>query len=296
MKKITTIFIFLLSFNIVEAKTEIDKAFIKRKSTIKNKSFLAYSPDIYEGQEIRNNQVLNKFGCKGNNISPKIIWKNAPVNTKSFAITMYTKDVNVESGWWHWILYNIPKNINKLQEGVNIDNSLLPKGTIYGINDYGEKNYGGICSPINIKYNYTITIYALDIDKIDLPKNSTPAMAVLYFNNHTIAKTQITSFYIGKDENTLFKNKFKSFKYLNQNRKKHFSNIIDKNKKNIKYSFNGNIKTKIKNFSKINYTLNNKKNKIYEKNFILNKEVKIKTYNIEKNKTGKIKEYILKSY
>ena len=207
MKKILFIVFFLLLYSNLQAKTEIDKAFIKRTGNTKNQKFLAYSPDIYETREIRNNQVYDKYGCQGNNLSPKIVWKNVPDNTKSFAITMYTDDTNNNSGWWHWIIYNIPANINLIESGANNNKKLLPKGTIQGLNDYGERDYGGVCPPFNEKYNYVITIYALDIEELDLSKNATPAMIVLNLNNHKIATTTIKSSYTGKDESTLFINK-----------------------------------------------------------------------------------------
>ena len=296
MKKIiNTIFVFFIIFNIAEAKMEVDKAFIRRTGTVQNKKFLAYSPDIYDGKEIRNKQVLNKFGCNGKNISPKIIWKNAPVNTKSFAITMYTKDVNSGSGWWHWILYNIPNTINVIQSNASQNKSLLPKGAIQGINDYGEKNYGGVCVPNNNKYNYIITIYALDVDKIDLPKNSTPAMVALNLNNHKIATTQIKSFYVGKGESTLFKsNKSTTSYFIKNNNSSKKVNIIYKqdNSKKTKKVF----KFKNKNNSvltKQNYNFSSNKN---GNKFVLKKETKTQNNFVLKNKTGKIKEYNLKSY
>lgn len=296
MKKIiNTIFAFFIIFNIAEAKMEVDKAFIRRTGTVQNKKFLAYSPDIYDEKEIRNKQVLNKFGCNGKNISPKIIWKNAPVNTKSFAITMYTKDVNSGSGWWHWIVYNIPNTVNAIQSNASQNKSLLPKGAIQGINDYGEKKYGGVCVPNNNKYNYIITIYALDVDKINLPKNSTPAMVALNLNNHKIATTQIKSFYVGKSESTLFKpNKSTTSYFIKNNNSSKKVNIIykqDNSKKTEKV-----FKFKKENNSaltKRNYNFSSNKN---VNNFVLKKEIKTQNNFVLKNKTGKIKEYNLKSY
>ena len=296
MKKIiNTIFAFFIIFNIAEAKMEVDKAFIRRTGTVQNKKFLAYSPDIYDGKEIRNKQVLNKFGCNGKNISPKIIWKNAPANTKSFAITMYTKDVNSGSGWWHWIVYNIPNTVNAIQSNASQNKSLLPKGAIQGINDYGEKNYGGVCVPNNNKYNYIITIYALDVDKINLPKNSTPAMVALNLNNHKIATTQIKSFYVGKGESTLFKPNKSTTSYFIKN------NNSSSKKVNIIYKQNNTKKIeKVFKFKKENNSTSTKQNYNFSNkngnNFVLKKETKTQNKFVLKNKTGKIKEYNLKSY
>ncbi|WP_323052736.1 YbhB/YbcL family Raf kinase inhibitor-like protein [Malaciobacter mytili] len=61
-------------------------------------------------------QVFNGFGCTGENISPKLSWENPPKKTKSFAITMYDPDAPTGSGWWHWIVFDIPKDKKELKE------------------------------------------------------------------------------------------------------------------------------------------------------------------------------------
>lgn len=185
----------------LNAKTEIDKAFKKRSSNeLIDKTFSLYSPDVYRDQQIRETQVFNGFDCDGQNISPRLIWKNAPSDTKSFAITMFDKDAKTGSGWWHWIVYNIPANIDEIREGAGDNKKLLPKGVKHGINDYGMNNYGGVCPPKGEKHNYVITVYALDIEKLDLPKKSTPAMVNLYLNEYKIQTASIKAFYNRYDE------------------------------------------------------------------------------------------------
>ncbi|MEG1572543.1 MAG: YbhB/YbcL family Raf kinase inhibitor-like protein, partial [Bacteroidales bacterium] len=53
-------------------------------------------------------EVFDGFGCTGKNISPQLSWTNAPLGTKSFAITMYDPDAPSGSGWWHWLMFDIP--------------------------------------------------------------------------------------------------------------------------------------------------------------------------------------------
>lgn len=196
MKKIFFLVLYLLLISPLNAKTEIDKAFKKRNSDkLNNKTFSLYSPDIYKDQQIREEQVFNGFDCNGQNISPKLIWQNAPSNTKSFAITMFDKDAKTGSGWWHWIVYDIPENLNKINEGVSGNKKLLPKGIKEGINDYGMYQYGGVCPPKGEKHSYVITIYALNVEKLDLLKNSTPAMVNLYLNKYKIKTATINAFY-----------------------------------------------------------------------------------------------------
>lgn len=195
MKKIVFYFLFtFLAVPLCDAKTEIDKAFTRRtKSGIKD--FMLYSPDIYEGRQILEDQVYNGSSCNGKNISPKLIWRNPPAGTKSFAITMYDKDANTGSGWWHWLVYNIPADVSTIDVGASSNRKLMPKGVMQGINDYGFKGYGGPCPPAGSKHNYTITIYALDIEKLDVSRNATPAMVSLHMIQHKLASATIKAFY-----------------------------------------------------------------------------------------------------
>jgi phosphatidylethanolamine-binding protein (PEBP) family uncharacterized protein len=66
------------------------------------------SADLKEGATIANEQVFNGFGCTGGNVSPALNWSGAPSGAKSFAVTMYDPDAPTGSGWWHWVVFNIP--------------------------------------------------------------------------------------------------------------------------------------------------------------------------------------------
>lgn len=199
MKKIFLLSVILSMFFLtpLSAKTEVDKAFKKRTKSTGN-AFTLYSPDIYNGKEIQKEQVFNGFGCKGKNISPKLVWKNAPKSTKSFAITMFDKDAETASGWWHWVVYDISANIALIEDGASEDKKLFPKGAIQATNDYGEKGFGGVCQTNEKKHNYIITLYALDVEKLDLPKNATPAMINYFLNLHKISTAKIQAFYTQK--------------------------------------------------------------------------------------------------
>jgi phosphatidylethanolamine-binding protein (PEBP) family uncharacterized protein len=66
------------------------------------------SSDIKEGGTIVNEQVFKGFGCSGGNVSPALSWSGAPSGTKSFAVTIYDRDAPTGSGWWHWVVFNLP--------------------------------------------------------------------------------------------------------------------------------------------------------------------------------------------
>ncbi len=158
-------------------------------------TFTLLSSDL--GGEATNKEEFNGFGCTGENLSPQLSWKNAPEGTKSFAVTMYDPDAPTGSGWWHWVVFDIPSNINELVSGAgNIKLNLAPQGAIQSITDYGANGYGGPCPPEGHGlHQYIITVYALKTDKLGLNENTNPAVVGYYLWNNTIAKASIVTYY-----------------------------------------------------------------------------------------------------
>ena len=79
--------------------------------------FKLASPTIKPGSTLSEAQVFNGFGCTGKNVSPALKWSGAPAGTKSYALTVYDPDAPTGSGWWHWVVYNIPASASELAEG-----------------------------------------------------------------------------------------------------------------------------------------------------------------------------------
>lgn len=163
-------------------------------------NFTLKSNDI-EGQA-QMKQVFNSFGCKGENISPQLSWSDAPAGTKSFAINLYDPDAPTGSGWWQWVIFDIPATSNQLVENAgNIELNLAPQGTIQSLNDYGGYGYGGPCPPVNGGiHEYIFTIYALKVPTLGLNKDSNPAMVGFYIDANTIQKASLVMYYERKDE------------------------------------------------------------------------------------------------
>ncbi|MEP6930008.1 MAG: YbhB/YbcL family Raf kinase inhibitor-like protein [Flavobacterium sp.] len=159
------------------------------------KTFTLSSKDL--GGEATKTQEFNGFGCSGENQSPQLLWKNAPEGTKSFAITMYDPDAPTGSGFWHWIAFNIPANVNEIVTNAgNAKLNLFPKGAIQSITDYGIKGFGGPCPPEGHGFHeYIITVYALKTDKLELTENTNPAIVGFNLWNNTIAKASIVAYY-----------------------------------------------------------------------------------------------------
>lgn len=142
-------------------------------------------------------EEFNGFGCTGDNQSPPLSWENAPEGTKSFAITMYDPDAPTGSGWWHWVVFDIPADVTKLVANAgNPAAGLAPKGAIQSLTNYGVAGYGGPCPPEGHGiHQYVITVYALKVDKLGLEASTNPAIVGYYLWNNTLAKASIVAYY-----------------------------------------------------------------------------------------------------
>jgi Raf kinase inhibitor-like YbhB/YbcL family protein len=155
------------------------------------------SPDVKDGGTMSNKQVYKGFGCSGENISPALAWKGAPVGTKSFALTVYDPDAPTGSGWWHWIVYNLPATTTSLPAGAGDSaKKTLPAGATEGRTDFGAPGYGGPCPPPGDKpHRYVFTLFALKTAKIEVPTDATAAMIGFNLNANKLATATFTARY-----------------------------------------------------------------------------------------------------
>ena len=163
--------------------------------------FRVTSPDLEGKGRIALTHVYNGMGCTGQNISPALQWSNPPAGTKSFAVTAYDPDAPTGSGWWHWVMYNIPASTTALAAGAGnarglLSSSSAPSGSTEGNTDFGTKGYGGPCPPVGDKpHHYHFTVFALKVDKLAVPGNATAAMVGFNLNANKLATARITGLY-----------------------------------------------------------------------------------------------------
>lgn len=155
------------------------------------------SPSIPANSVIPKTQVYRGFGCKGGNRSPALRWHGAPAGTRSFALTVYDPDAPTGSGWWHWMVVNLPPSTHALVAGAgNPARPALPAGAREIRNDYGMRAYGGPCPPIgDHPHRYIFTVYALKVPKLDLPANASPALAGYMIHANAIGSASFTARY-----------------------------------------------------------------------------------------------------
>jgi len=160
-------------------------------------SFVLSSPQVAEGGTLSQDQVLNGFGCSGKNISPELNWSGEPAQTKSFALTVYDPDAPTGSGWWHWVVFNVPASAHSLAlNSGSSSNDLLPQGTVQSRTDFGAAGYGGACPPEkDSAHHYEFTVWALDVDTLPLDANASAAMVGFFLRQHELGHTVLTATY-----------------------------------------------------------------------------------------------------
>ncbi len=160
-------------------------------------NFKLTSPTLKSGATLAADQLFDGFGCTGKNQSPALKWTPGPKGTKSYAITVYDPDAPTGSGWWHWVVYNIPGNVTELAYGAgDATGKLLPSEALQGRTDYGTHAFGGACPPKGDKpHRYIFTVYALKIEKIDAPAEASAALLGFMIHANTLAKSSFTAKY-----------------------------------------------------------------------------------------------------
>ncbi|MGO4958154.1 YbhB/YbcL family Raf kinase inhibitor-like protein [Luteococcus sp. Sow4_B9] len=109
-------------------------------------------------------------GAGGENVKPQLSWSGAPEGTESFAITIFDPDAPTGSGWWHWVLVDLPADVTELDEDAD-----LPAGVREWVTDYGYEGYGGPCPPPGAAHRYIHTVHALPFKTLPVPDAATSA-------------------------------------------------------------------------------------------------------------------------
>ena len=156
-------------------------------------SFRLTSKNLKEGGTLPEAQVYSGFGYSGGNVSPHLAWEDAPAETKSFVLTMYDPDAPTGSGWWHWVVANIPASVKELPEGAGSGKGKLPKGALQIRTDFGAPGYGGAAPPPGPKHRYIFTIHALKVERLDVDENASAALVGFMTNANSLGKATLTA-------------------------------------------------------------------------------------------------------
>jgi Raf kinase inhibitor-like YbhB/YbcL family protein len=98
------------------------------------------------------------------------------------------------SGWWHWVVYDIPATITQLSHGAGAPGPGLPQGAQQGKpdGDAPEPRYYGPCPDEgDPPHHYTITAYALSVEHLSVSPTSTAANIDYEISSKALAKASI---------------------------------------------------------------------------------------------------------
>ncbi|MDV6290096.1 YbhB/YbcL family Raf kinase inhibitor-like protein [Streptomyces sp. UP1A-1] len=154
--------------------------------------FTVTSEDVQEGGTLKDAQVY-----AAGNTSPQLRWEGFPAGTKSFAVTCYDPDAPTGSGFWHWVVFDIPASVTELPHGCGQRHVRGPaRGCRAGtqrLRDQGVRRCGAAAG--DGPHRYVFTVYAVDQEKLGPDAEATPAFVGFNLRFHTIGRAQLIGEY-----------------------------------------------------------------------------------------------------
>ena len=132
--------------------------------------------------------IGDTYACTGRNKSPELYWTGAPDQTHAW--TLIVEDSDAPGGVFiHWIVYNLPRKLTTLSEGVPATASLDTGGS-QGVNNAGKVGYFGPCPPPGKIHHYHFKLYALDA-KLNVPPGANASAVEDAMQKHIRATAEL---------------------------------------------------------------------------------------------------------
>jgi len=157
-------------------------------------SFTLTSTTFKDGERWGPAQHSGLFGVPGGeDKSPQLSWEGFPEGTKSFAVTVYDPEAPTQSGFWHWVVANIPAGVTSLPEGAGDESgSGLPEGAFQLRNDAGVRQFIGAAPPAGHgEHRYFVVVHALDVEDLGIPEDATPAFHGFNMSGHILGRATL---------------------------------------------------------------------------------------------------------
>jgi Raf kinase inhibitor-like YbhB/YbcL family protein len=152
-------------------------------------SFSVTSEDITDGQPIKPDQVAAQ-----GNTSPQVSWSGFPEETKSFVVTLFDPDAPTPSGFWHWVLVDLPADVTSLETGAAAKD--LPGKAFHVRNDAGEKGFTGAAPPQGDQvHRYFLVVHAVSEENLGVDSDASPAVVSFNLAFKTLARAVIHGTY-----------------------------------------------------------------------------------------------------
>ncbi len=133
-----------------------------------------------------------RYTCEAENVSPPLNWQSLPAGAQS--LVLICDDPDASNGpWSHWVLYDIPIDVDELAEGLPREGR-LPWGGAQGRNDMGNVGYDGPCPPYGSPHRYYFRLYAVD-ETLELTPGATRAQVLERIHDHVVGQTELMGRY-----------------------------------------------------------------------------------------------------
>jgi Raf kinase inhibitor-like YbhB/YbcL family protein len=157
------------------------------KLTVTSKTFK-------HGDTLPKSTRFDGMGAGGDNRSPHLQWSGAPPDTKSYAVIVHDPDAPTGTGFFHWVVFNIPAGVTELEENSGEKGHKgLPKGAKHGHTDFGAPHYGGAAPPPGHgPHHYDFHVYALDVPELPADETATAALLRFMMRGHVVGEGVLT--------------------------------------------------------------------------------------------------------
>ncbi|MBK4714531.1 MULTISPECIES: kinase inhibitor [Tenebrionibacter/Tenebrionicola group] len=152
---------------------------------------LLTSRDFQNGDKLPMRHVFNGMGYQGENISPHLAWDDVPAGAKSFVVTCFDPDAPTGSGWWHWVVANLPADTRILPQGAGSGLAALAEEAVQTRTDFGTTGYGGAAPPKGDTHRYIFTVHALNVAHIDVDENASGAQVGFQVHFHSLGNASL---------------------------------------------------------------------------------------------------------
>jgi Raf kinase inhibitor-like YbhB/YbcL family protein len=158
------------------------------------------STSFRDGEYLSMDHVMSApygFGCSGSNRSPQLSWSGAPEGTSSFALTCFDPDAPTGSGFWHWVVVNIPTSTTELAlDAGNPASGKMPAAAVTVRNDAGTYEYAGPCPPQgDHPHRYYFTVLAVGAAQLRVNADTSPAVVGYQLHFTTLARAEIVGLF-----------------------------------------------------------------------------------------------------
>lgn len=137
-------------------------------------SFTVTSSDVRDGAPLKDDQVAS-----AGDTSPQLSWSGAPEGTRSYVVTCFDPDAPTPSGFWHWVLVDLPAEVTSLDTGAAADP--LPGSAFHCRNDGGDHGFTGAAPPEGDQvHRYFFVVHAVGEESLGVDQDASPA--VVSFN------------------------------------------------------------------------------------------------------------------